>query len=95
MLGQIVTGDTVPEFESALNALAPGQIAPAPVPSRYGVHVVRLDARADGRLLPYEAVRDRIIEAYEKSAWAKAAQAYVEALLAAADVRGLDLAEAA
>ncbi len=90
-LGQITTGDTVPEFEAALDALEIGQIARAPVPSRYGVHVVRLDAKASGAVLPYTAVRTRICEAFEKAAWARAANDYVEALLSRADVRGLDL----
>ncbi|MDQ7071255.1 MAG: peptidylprolyl isomerase, partial [Rhodobacterales bacterium] len=39
-LGQISSGDTVPEFEAALDALAAGEMAPEPVESRYGFHVV-------------------------------------------------------
>ena len=44
-LGQVSRGQTVPEFETFLENLAPGQICPTPVPTRYGVHVVRLDRR--------------------------------------------------
>jgi len=90
-LGQIASGDTVPEFEAALLSMDEGQLAPTPVLTRYGVHLIRLDAKAMGAVLPFEAVRDQIAEAYEKMAWAKAAQRYVENLLRDADVTGLDL----
>ncbi len=55
-LGQILAGDTVPEFEAALDQLGLGEIAPEAVATRYGLHVIRLDARAEGALLPYEQV---------------------------------------
>jgi len=61
-LGQMVSGDTVPEFERAMDALEVGQLCPAPVPTRYGIHLLRLDAKAVGEVLPFEAVKDLIIE---------------------------------
>ncbi len=87
-LGQTSEGDLVPEMEAVLMELAPGQIAPEPVETRYGVHVVRLDARADGAPLPFETVRPRIFEALERRAWVRAARAYVARLVAAAEVEG-------
>ena len=90
-LGQIVTGDTVPEFEAALDALAEGEVASAPVATRYGLHVIRLDARAAGDILPFEAVEPRIREALEKAAWAKAAKAFTAALAEAAELTGVDM----
>ena len=45
MLGQISSGDTVPELEAALRELDEGQIAPDLVESRYGFHIIRLDAK--------------------------------------------------
>jgi peptidyl-prolyl cis-trans isomerase C len=89
-LGQIVTGDTVAEFEAALDALDVGQISPDPVTSRYGVHIVRLDARAPGGVLPYDSVAPRIREMLEKIAWANAAKAFVAEMVAAADIAGVD-----
>jgi len=94
-LGQIGPGDTVPEFESALRRLPEGGITPEPVESRYGFHVIRLDARAEGAVLPLAIVRPRLAEAAEKAAWVRAARAYAEALLARAQVVGLDPAPAA
>lgn len=90
-LGQLAPGDCVPEFEAALRDLAPGQITPAPVQSRFGWHVIRLDARAEGRPLPFEAVRPHLVEALEKQAWARAARDFTQALVDAADIRGIDL----
>ena len=40
-LGWAATGQFVPEFEAAMNALAPGQISP-PVVSRFGVHLIEV-----------------------------------------------------
>lgn len=90
-LGQIAAGDTVPEFEAALDRLAPGEIAPEPVATRYGLHVVRLDERADGAALPYAQAAPRIRAALERAAWTRAARDLVAALAGAADIRGVDL----
>jgi parvulin-like peptidyl-prolyl isomerase len=59
-LGQISRGQTVPELETFLFNLEPGQICPVPVKTRLGYHVVRLDRRIEGRQLPFGAVRERI-----------------------------------
>jgi peptidyl-prolyl cis-trans isomerase C len=89
-LGQIATGDTVAEFEAALDDIEVGQIAPDPVVTRYGVHIVRLDARAPGGVLPYDAVAPRIREMLEKTAWGHAARTFTAELVAAADITGVD-----
>ena len=94
-LGQLAEGDTVPEFEAVLNTLAEGAIAPEPVATRFGFHVIRLDARADGAALPFVAVRPAIAERLEKNAWARAAQSFVAALLATATLDGVDFDAAA
>lgn len=95
VLGQLASGDTVPEFEAALRSAPLSEINGTPVETRYGIHVLRLDARAEGAVLPFEAVRPRLAEAAEKAAWAKAAHGYVTALLEGADIRGMDLLNAA
>lgn len=93
-LGQISEGDVVPEFAHALARLAEGEIAAEPVETRYGFHVVRLDARAEGAVLPYEAVRSRIASAIERARWAAAARAFVAELAAAARIEGVNLESA-
>lgn len=90
-LGQLSSGDTVPEFEAALKIASIGDIHPNPVETRYGFHILRLDARAEGDILPFEAIRETLYEACEKAQWAKAARAYVTALLENATIDGLDI----
>lgn len=85
-LGQLGPGDTVPEFEAVLALLDEGGITAEPVPTRYGYHIIRLDAVAEGRVLPYEAVRGKIAEAMEKTAWVAAARRFTQALLAQAEI---------
>lgn len=89
-LGQLGPGDTVPEFEAALWRLAEGELTAEPVLTRHGWHLIRLDAQAEGRELPFEAVRPRLAEALEKAAWARAARDLVARLVAAAELRGVD-----
>jgi peptidyl-prolyl cis-trans isomerase C len=93
-LGQLGPGDTVPEFEAALRKLADGEITAEPVLTRHGWHVIRMDARAEGAVLPFEAVRPRIADAMEKAAWTRAARSFARELVASATITGADLASA-
>ena len=43
-LGWLSPGDTVPEFERAMNALRPGEVSP-PVRSPFGWHLIQVEAR--------------------------------------------------
>ncbi len=90
-LGQLSPGATVPEFEAVLRALEEGQITQEPIQTRFGWHLIRLDALAPGRPLPFEAVAPRIAEALEKKAWVEAMRQLAEALLADAEVTGVDM----
>lgn len=88
--GQIGPGDTLPEFEAALRGLPEDGITPEPVETRYGFHLPRLDARAGGAVLPFEAVAPRLRTAAEKAAWIRAARDFTRGLLAGARIGGLD-----
>lgn len=90
-LGQLGPGESVPEFEAALRALDEGGMTPAPVLSRHGWHIIRLNATAPGQVLPYDTVRPKIAQALEKAAWARASRAFVEALAAQGTIRGATL----
>lgn len=92
-LGQLTSGDTVPEFEAMLVQLDEGAITESPVETRYGYHVIRLDARARGNVLDFETVLPRLREAQEKAAWVRASRAFTENLLAQAEVIGVSMAE--
>lgn len=67
-LGWVYPGDTVPEFERAMNALAPGQIS-EPVRTPFGVHLIQvLERRTDTaspdrvRQVARQALRERRID---------------------------------
>lgn len=90
-LGQLGPGDTVPEFETALRQLSEGETSAKPVLTRHGYHIIRLDALAAGAMLPFSAVSGKISDAMEKQAWALAAKVFVDKLVAAAEISGVDL----
>lgn len=94
-LGQVSAGETTPEFETALRSLEPGQICPNIVRTRYGVHILRLDRRIEGKVLPFEQVRDRIGAYLEASSSRRAAAQYVALLAGQATISGFDMAGAA
>ena len=90
-LGQITRGQTVPEFETFLCNVEPGQICPVPVKTRFGYHVLRLDRRIEGRQLPFEAVRDRIADYLREHVWRRAVSQYLQLLVGQAEIRGVEL----
>ena len=93
-LGQITKGQTTPEFERALVALAPGELCTEPVATRYGFHIIRLERKIEGRVLPYEAVAKRIAEYLRESVRRRADAQYVARLASAAHIEGVDFASA-
>ncbi len=93
-LGQITAGQTTPEFEQALMALAAGQLCGEPVATRYGFHVIRLDRKHAGRTLPYEAVATRIADYLRERVRRRADAQYIARLVTAARIEGIELAGA-
>ena len=94
-LGQVTRGSTVPEFETYLFSLDAGELCAAPVPSRYGIHIVRLLHRENGRELPYEHVRQAVADYLEESAWRNAVRQFVQILIGRAHIEGIELQGAA
>jgi peptidyl-prolyl cis-trans isomerase C len=92
-LGQLTPGQTTPEFEAALAALAPGEIS-GPVETPYGYHLVRLERREQGRQLPYDAVSDRIATYLRDSVRHRAEAQYIARLVSSAEIAGIALAGA-
>ena len=90
-LGQISRGQTVPEFETFLYNLEPGQICPVPVKTRFGYHVLRLDRRVDGRQLPFEAVEERVAGYLREHVWRRAVSQYLQLLVGQAEIQGIEL----
>jgi peptidyl-prolyl cis-trans isomerase C len=86
-LGQIGPGDVAAGFERALASLRPGEVS-APVETRFGFHLIRLEAAAERAVLPFAAVAPGLRLAAEKAAWARASRSYAESLLARARIEG-------
>ena len=93
-LGQITRGATTREFDAAMAALAPGETSQAPVETRYGFHVIRLQRRVEGADLPYEAVRDKISAYLADAVERRALAQYVAILAGRADISGVDFGAA-
>lgn len=93
-LGQITAGQTTPEFEKALFALSEGEISDAPVRTPYGLHVLRLDRKIEGTVLPFDLVSERIADYLRDTVMRRATAQYVARLVSGAEIAGLELAGA-
>jgi peptidyl-prolyl cis-trans isomerase C len=91
-LGQLTRGQTVKEFEAALQRMQPGEFAIAE--TRFGFHVIRLDQHAPGQVLPFELARDRIADYLATSVRHRALAQYVSLLAGRAEISGIALAAA-
>jgi peptidyl-prolyl cis-trans isomerase C len=89
-LGQITHGATAQEFEKALAALEPGTIKTAPVETRYGFHVIRLQRSVLGQELPFEVVHEKISAYLAEASERRALAQYISILAGRADIVGVD-----
>jgi peptidyl-prolyl cis-trans isomerase C len=94
LLGQVSRGDTNPELEKAMVAMEPGTIAPSPVETRHGFHILRLDRRAPAKQLPLEQVGRWIEDHLKKSSRRRAIAQYLMLLAGQAKISGLEMASA-
>jgi len=91
-LGQLTKGSTVPEFETALFEMEPGQMTLTPVASQFGYHIILLERIIKGEQLPFEVVRERIGAWLEASSWSRAVSQYISLLAGKATITGFDMA---
>ena len=92
-LGWLQRGQTTPEFDRQVFRLREG-LAGFPVESRWGYHVVCIDAREDGQPQAFEAVLPQIRDYLELQVRQREVQAYLLQLQERYPVRGLDEIEA-
>ncbi len=93
-LGQISVGQTTPEFEKALEALAPGAMTEVPMETPYGLHIIRLDDKVEGKDLPFDLVADHIAGYLRENVTHRATAQYIARLVSGAEIAGIDLAGA-
>lgn len=89
-LGQISKGQTVEEFERPVLKLREG-LNPGLIETRYGWHIVRVDQRIDGELLPYEHVKPQIRQFLSESVTRRGFRQYLQVLAIETRVEGVDL----
>jgi peptidyl-prolyl cis-trans isomerase C len=87
----LTLGQTTPEFEAALVALPVGAISEAPVETRYGLHIIRLDRKIEERQLPFELVAERIADYLRESVTRRATAQYIARLVSRAKITGVAL----
>jgi peptidyl-prolyl cis-trans isomerase C len=90
-LGQLTEGQTTPEFERALFALKPGSIGDDLAPTPYGLHIIRLDRKIEGRQLPFELVAERIADYLKEGVGRRATAQYIARLVSRATITGIAL----
>lgn len=93
-LGQLNPSETTPEFAAAVAGLADGETTLQPVETRYGFHLIRLDRRITGNVLPFEAVASRIAEYLAEKARRTATAQYLARLVSRAEITGIEIADA-
>ncbi|WP_461517747.1 peptidylprolyl isomerase [Porticoccus sp.] len=92
-LGQLTRGQTTPEFERQVFALNEG-LAPKPIESRYGVHVVLVARKINGLPLPYEQVSEQVAAYLAEIRQRLAISRYIHQLIDEADIEGIEMGEA-
>lgn len=90
-LGQLARGQTVPEFERVIFSLEPGKIAPKLLESRFGLHIVRVERRVEGRALPFDAVREQLARYLAEQVRTRALKQYLKILVGQAHIQGIEL----
>lgn len=93
-LGLCERGDAVSEFETYALNLTEGELCPVPVETRYGVHVIALDQKLPGEVLPFEAVADGIARYLRDASFQTAVRQYLMVLAGRAKIEGLEIAAA-
>ncbi len=84
-LGQLTRSEVAPEFWQAVAQFPGTGILPNLVESRYGLHVLRVSRRIDGRELPFEAVQPRIAARLAERNLRRALRDYAHSLMHASE----------
>jgi peptidyl-prolyl cis-trans isomerase C len=90
-LGWLCREDCAPEFAREIFAGAEIGVLPRLVHSRFGLHVVEVQARAAGQARPFEAVRGAVALALRQQTFVSALRQYLQLLAGRARVEGVEL----
>ena len=90
-LGQLARGQTVKEFEALVFRLAEGELADRLLETRFGLHIVQVMRKVEGRLLPFDAVKSQIAENLALQSCQQALRQYMQILVGQAEIHGVTL----
>lgn len=86
--------DCAPEFARELFGRSEIGVLPLLVHSRFGLHIVAIDAREPGRLPEFEQVREAVAQQMRQRQQISALRQYLQTLAGDARVEGVDLQKA-
>jgi peptidyl-prolyl cis-trans isomerase C len=93
-LGQLLRGESVPEFERAVFDTTETGVLPRLVNTRFGFHIVCIDRRIAGEPIPFGDIEADIARFLDERVLAKAMQQYVSILASQAGIEGVGLGKA-
>lgn len=59
-LGEFGRGQMVPEFDKKVFEMEVGEVTAEPVKTQFGYHLIKLDAKAAAREIPYAEIKERL-----------------------------------
>jgi peptidyl-prolyl cis-trans isomerase C len=94
-LGVLTVDDCAPEFAREIFGKAEIGVLPRLVHSRFGLHVVEVQAREPGVTPEFDAVRGAVANSLRQQGFVTALRQYLQLLAGAASIDGVDLEGAA
>lgn len=91
LLGELSSGQTVPEFERQVFMLDEG-LASQPIETRYGYHLVYIDKKQLGQLMTFDMSIDKIRAYLNERRQRQAVSQYLHQLVENAKISGITLA---
>ena len=90
-LGALTVDDCAPEFAREIFGRAEIGVLPRLVHSRFGLHVVEVQAREPGVMPDFDAVRGSVANSLRQHAFITALRQFLQLLAGAAAIEGVDL----
>lgn len=90
-LGQLSRGQSVPEFEELAFRLGEGELAGRLLETRFGLHIVQVQRKVAGQLLPFDAVKSEIAAYLDRQSSQRAIHQYLHILVGQAEIEGMVL----
>lgn len=90
-LGWLESADCAPEFARELFGKPDVGVLPRLVHSRFGLHVVQVQAREPGQVRPFESVLAAVSLALKRQAYVTALRLYLRVLAGGAAIEGVDI----